>query len=383
MSKIEICWLAAEAQEVTQITCGRFLFCTTRGLQTLGMLIANPQLAPGVHFYRRSDSRMQIGINPNTSLVIDIQIGRQLSQLLDGNNSLTQICNVLAESGVDQTSSQNFLLQMLHLGLVTPGPIRQTHYEKNPVDAIQRHNLNRETRGDLGVIKRRVECEISINGAGRLGTTLCLILASSGFPNIKVRDTKLVSENDLTPWGASRLDIGVRRDQVARLLVERITRGAYNHQNSFRFKASKKLEIFLPEQRADFPWIDATCADLLTGEDQPYLFASIAGESSLISQVIKPGSEPCLRCRHLHLVDQDSDWPLIDLQISQQAELDTAPISLVVRTALAIQRCIENWVDLDDSYSPAELKVLTANSPDETYPTHFHPSCGCRWDLTV
>ena len=122
---------------------------------------------------------------------------------------------------------------------------------------------------------------------------------------------------------------------------------------------------------------------MLTGEDQPYLFASIAGESSLISQVIKPGSEPCLRCRHLHLVDQDSDWPLIDLQISQQAELDTAPISLVVRTALAIQRCIENWVDLDDSYSPAELKVLTANSPDETYPTHFHPSCGCRWDLTV
>jgi hypothetical protein len=345
------------------------------------MEISNPQLAPGVHFYRRGDSKLQIGINPNSSLIIEPIIGSALAKLLNGNNSLSSICEALAESGIDKKSSQNFMSQMINLGLVIPGPTTQTHDDKNPVTSIQRRNLFRETHGDLTAIKNRIECEISITGAGRLGTTLCLLLASSGFPNITIHDAGLVREGDLTPWGATRIDIGLKRDQVARLLVERITRGASAHQNSFRFRAMRKLEILLPDQRADFPWIEATSADLMTAKDVPYLFAATSASSSLISSVITPGTDPCLRCQHLHRCDQDPDWPLIDLQVAQQAQLDTAPISLIMRTALEIQRSIECWIDLPQRATPS-VKRLSATSPDETYPTHFHPSCGCRWDLT-
>ncbi|CAB4329801.1 unannotated protein [freshwater metagenome] len=345
------------------------------------MLIKNPQLAPGVHFYRRSDTRMQIGINPNASLIIESHIGKQLGQLLNGDTSITKICEILAESGIDQISSQNFMSQLIHLGLLIPGPTTQTHDDKNPVNAVQRHNLFRETRGDLAAIKSRIECEISITGAGRLGMTLCLLLASSGFPNITVHDEGLVREGDLTPWGASRIDIGLRRDHVARLLIERITRGASAHQNSFRFRASRKLEILLPDQRADFPWIEATSADAMTANDAPYLFAATSTGSSLISSVITPGKDPCLRCQHLHHSDQDPDWPLIDLQVAHQAQLDTAPISLIMRTALEIQRIIERWIDVSEIPLPS-VKHLSVSALDEIYPTHFHPSCGCRWDLT-
>jgi len=345
------------------------------------MQISNPQLAPGVHFYRRSDTWMQIGINPNSSLIIESHIGMSLSKLLNGDSSLTKICDALAESGIDQSSSQNFLAQLTHLGLLISGPTSQTHDDKNPVSPIQLHNMYRETSGDLAAIKSRIACEISITGAGRLGTTLCLVLASSGFPNITIHDAGLVREGDITPWGASRIDIGLRRDQIARQLIERFTRGASAHQNHFRYRSKRKLEILLPDQRADFPWLDATSADHLAANDVPYLFAATSANSSLISSVISPGKDPCLRCQHLHRCDQDPDWPLIDLQVAHQAPLDTAPISLIMRTALEIQHKIQRWIDVPEIASPS-IKHLSEIGPDETYPTHFHPSCGCRWDLT-
>jgi molybdopterin/thiamine biosynthesis adenylyltransferase len=347
------------------------------------MKTTNPKLAPGVRLYERGQTQIQIGINPSSALVIDRQVGEVIAKLLTGAHSIPEICQQLALLGHDFQSSENFLNQLVELGLVEPGPIAATYDIQNPVSEIQRLNLSRETSGDLDAINRRIGCEISIRGAGRLGMTVCLLLASAGFPNITVHDSAVVSESDLTPWGASRIDIGMRRDVVAKNLVERMIRGVSAHKNFLRYRSNQKIEILLPDQQADFPWISATSADALVATDTPHLFAVTSSRESLVSSVIDPGQTPCLRCLHLHRCDQDPQWPIIDLQISQNPVVDSAGITLILRTAMELTRIISAWIDSPETLESHLLKLSQTSSVVETYPTFFHPSCGCRWDKTA
>lgn len=346
------------------------------------MKISNPKLAPGVRLYERGHTQIQIGINPNSALVIDKKVGETVGKLLHGAHSIAQICNELVIAGHDLQSSENFLNQLIELGLVESGPIAATYDQRNPVTQVQRLNLLRETSGNLDLIHQRIGCEVSIRGAGRLGMTVCLLLASAGFPNITVHDPGLVSESDLTPWGASRIDIGIRRDIVAKHLMERMTRGASAHKNSLRFRAIRRIEILMPDQRADFPWICATSADQLVATDTPHLFATTTSAVSFISSVINPGQTPCLRCLHLHRCDQDPEWPLIDLQVSNNPIVDSASILLILNTAMEVVRTVCAWVDDAGSNDSQVLELRNSLDPVETYPTFFHPSCGCRWDKT-
>ena len=347
------------------------------------MKITNPKLGPGVRFYERNQSQIQIGINPGSALIIDRNVGLTIGRLLTGAHSTSEICSQLVEAGHDLLSSKHFINQLIELGLVQPGPIAATYNHQNPVTEIQRFNLARETSGDLDQINKRIGCEISIRGANRLGMTVSLMLASAGFPNITVHDSTLINESDLTPWGASRIDVGIRRDVVAKNLVERMIKGASAHKNSLRFRCHRKIEVLLPDQRADFPWIPATSADQFVATDIPHLFAATSTSVSLISSVITPGKTPCLRCLHLHRCDQDPQWPIIDLQVSQNPVLDSAGISLVLKTAMEVTQMISEWVDGAESTDSYLLKLGGSLDAVETYPTYFHPSCGCRWDLTA
>jgi hypothetical protein len=347
------------------------------------MKISNPKLAPGVRLYERGNSQVQIGVDPASAIVIDQRVGQMIGKLLNGAHSVSEICGQLESAGHDLNSSENFLNQIIDLGLVEPGPIKTTYDLQNPLSEIQRLNLSRETFGDLEVIQRRIGCEISIQGAGRLGMTVCLLMASAGFPNITVHDSAIVSESDLTPWGASRIDIGIRRDVVAKNLIERMIRGAASHKNELRYKSNKRIEILLPDQRADFPWISATSADQFVATDTPHLFATTSTGTSFVSSVICPGKAPCLRCLHLHKCDQDSQWPLIDLQISQNPVIDSASISLILRTAMEVVGKVCSWVDQSHTPDPHLLRLGRDLASVEMYPTFFHPSCGCRWDLTA
>jgi hypothetical protein len=351
------------------------------------MTLSNPQLAPGVHFFERDSSLIQIGINPKSALILEKTTGNEIFKLLSGSNSVSQICRKLNSVGFTESSSENFLQHLHNLGLLISGPTTQTYDDKNPVSGIQRLNLNRETTGNHLAMKQRISCEVSINGAGRLGSTLGLLLVSSGYPNVSVHDSQLVREDDLTPWGASRVDIGNRRDHTLRNLMERMIRGVSAHQNSLRFQAQHRIEILLPDQRADFPWIDATSADAFAANDISFLFAATSSSAAVISSVITPGEQPCLRCLHLHRCDQDSAWARINLQVAAHNALDTAPIALVVRTALLVQERIDRWIDQGVESGTSEgTSGLTQLSlkpvKDETNPTYFHPSCGCRLDLS-
>ena len=90
------------------------------------MKTTNPKLSPGVRFYERGQTHIQIGINPSSALVINKQVGQVVAKLLTGAHSTSEICKQLALDGHDIQSSENFLHQLFELGLVEPGPVAAT-----------------------------------------------------------------------------------------------------------------------------------------------------------------------------------------------------------------------------------------------------------------
>ena len=77
------------------------------------MKISNPKLAPGVRLYERGQTQIQIGINPNSALVIEKNVGETIGKLLHGAHSISQICNQLVTEGHDLQSSENFLYRLI------------------------------------------------------------------------------------------------------------------------------------------------------------------------------------------------------------------------------------------------------------------------------
>lgn len=356
------------------------------------MNILYPTLAPGVHVFHRSAAEVQIGIDPASAIIADAKLMQQLLPLLVGTNALTTILSEATKLGFDEDSVLNFLDLLAGLTLLVDADTSTTNRARKGTTNQQRINLLRETSGNQKAIESRALTEIEIRGAGRLGTTICLLLAGAGFPNIRVTDSNPTSISDITPWGASRLDIGSRREIVALQIMERVTKGITNHNNYLRFDSDKKLVVLVPDQTLDFPWFDPMSTDELMGEGTPHLIAAPATNESHVSPVIVPGESPCIRCSYYRECDIDPAWPNICKQFYGLPPQDLAPVNLIFRTALAAVSRISDWIDgISQSNSENHtrftnaqtMKVYNNSSDYEFEESQFHPSCGCAWDRGI
>ena len=345
--------------------------------------ISFPTLAPGVHVFNRDEKTVQIGIDPATSIVADTEVIRALLPVLTGTFSISEIVAHAATFDLDEASVINFLELLQSLTLLINNEPELSSRARNSVNDFQRHNLLRETKSAANVIDRRSLTEIEIQGAGRLGTTICMLLASAGFPSIRVIDPQVTSTSDLTPWGATRLDVGNRRDLVAMQIMERIAKGATSHNNYLRFRSDRKLVILVPDQNSDFPWFNPLLTDSLMADGTPHLFAASATNESHIGPITIPGEVPCTRCNYYRHCDIDPAWQLVSQQLTTSPVRDLASIDLIVRTALATVEKVASWIDSEFIPSTDVQRLFRNKTQIESEHIEFHPKCGCAWDRGI
>lgn len=111
--------------------------------------------------------------------------------------------------------------------------------------------------------------------------------------------------------------------------------------------------------------------------DIPHLAVLFTDSGASISQIVEPGSGPCLYCLQLQLTDDDPAWPAISAQLwGRRSTTETALLSdevagIVCRSALArLERrhaaSAHHSVDVD----------AVTGATTET-PRGIHPNCGC------
>ena len=229
-------------------------------------------------------------------------------------------------------------------------------------------------------IKNILETKITIFGAGRMGMTIAVLLAGSGYPAIHIQDATRVKPDDVTTWGASRIDIGARRDNVAYLLIERMYRGTFASIPRRNLSATKHLAILCPDPVADWPWFPPQMTDQFIASDQPHIAVACGPQNIHISSVIHPGRTACMKCHDAHLVDADSSWPLISSQLIGRPMNDQTPNTLLLFSAHFVLQLVHAWTNstnvtesrLWDVQWPSLNTVHTTMTP--------HPACGCGWN---
>ena len=344
------------------------------------MTISFPKLSPGVHIFVRDSETLQIGLDPNSALIVDAKLLRLLLPLLDGHHSFDELVKSAQANQIDITSMINFLELLESATLLTCDPASNELSTNFATNEITRISLQREARNNSNKMLRRATTEISIYGAGRLGTTISLLLASSGYPILRVIDSHSVNAADVTPWGASRIDIGVRRDQVAMQIIERVSRGSSGRNAYLKFSPKNRLAILVPDQVADSPWMDPLATEQFLANDIPHMVAALATKECHVSSMILPGQTPCIRCAYQLQCDIDPAWPRIAQQLMSKVSQDLATSTLVMRSALFVVHQIDQWIETE-TVSANQIHVLRQNESDVmALPTALHPSCGCAWD---
>ena len=343
-----------------------------------------PHLAPGTPVLWRDANHVQIGLHPLNSVILKASLAVPLLELCDGQASFDDIIGNLTATGTSRNESERILEHLMRNRLMHNLPVSSLNAQNSGLNAISHNDaprilMQRELATRTQYTTTRSDTAIHLHGLGRLGMTITSALASAGFPHLRVHDNTRVTAQDVTTFGASRIDIGNRRDFVALQLIERVQAGVTLRNHALKHKPTHELHLYLPDAVADYPWFNHAIGHECLSRDIPHLVATLAQSSALVTSVVRPGATGCLRCLHLHNTDHDKTWPLINAQLIGRTAPDLSPIGLVVQAAMLVVESVSRWVDqgaTDDNHVvcfswPNQRMGVMVNTP--------HPDCGCTW----
>jgi hypothetical protein len=203
---------------------------------------------------------------------------------------------------------------------------------------------------------------VEIRGAGRLGSLLAGLLASTGDIRVTVRDAAPVGAGDLIPGGFSSADLGHPSGVAA-------TQRAAQTLRPVGVETPRSLVIL-----ADGSDLDPAVTDPLLRNGVPHLPLRKRGGVVQIGPLAR-GDASCLRCLDHHRTDADPEWPALAIQLLSTA---TEPVGIAQATVAAgiateaVLRALRGDPADTVGWVPPDLGVWFA-------PVAPHPACGCRW----
>jgi len=332
----------------------------------------------------RDADHIQIGLHPLNSVILEARIAVPLLEMCNGQTHTDAVVRELMSTGVSKEQCEFMLTRLMRNRLMRNLPQRISGLQSNGLAAISHNDaprllMQREISNSLQKSQRSLTA-VHLHGLGRLGMTVTAALASAGFADLRVHDSTVVTAQDVTTFGASRIDIGNRRDFVALQLIERVQAGVTSRNHALKHKPTNELHVYMPDAVADYPWFDYSLGQNCMSRDIPHLVATLAQQTALITSVVTPGTTGCLRCLHLHNADHDRTWPLINAQLIGRKAPDLSPIGLVIQTAMLVVEQVSRWVD---EGTTDENRIVSLGWPSQRTGVMIntpHPDCGCTWE---
>lgn len=285
-----------------------------------------PVLRPGTHVLRRPGGHLQIGLDPDSALLLpDRPVVR------------AALCGLAA--GVEQTSGDTSVVALDRHDVLADAAdlsvlLAQDDIAPPAASALLREHGARAREVLAARRRSRVEVRTFGHRAGsRLRDTFVSLARQAGLPEAVPRRT---------PACGVLLGVG----EPDRELVDTWTRAG-----------------------------------------TPYLLVRLTEGRAVVGPFVEPGTTACLRCVDAHCTDADPAWPLLVRQYSAASARDRAdgapePVDpLLASLALAwAARDLASYVDgrRPSSWS-ATVTVQAQLSRLETRSWLRHPACGCSW----
>ena len=320
--------------------------------------MTNPIFIDGINVLWRNKNEVQFGIDPSTNVRTDSQTASHLIANCTGQLTLQEILHSALRNNLDADAVALTISRLINLGLM-------------------------KSKSELVKQRSFADTQIEIQGAGRLGTTVAVMLAHSGFTNIHVHDETKVTLADVTAWGASRIDVGARRDHTALMIIERVHRGTWPRMLRPTKAAGKKLVILCPDQVGPSIWFPPNLTDQQIATDSPHIFAGAGRNQGQVSTILNPTQTACLRCHHARLTDIDQAWPLLSAQMVGRPAQDLAPASLILHVATLVVEIVRDWAQTPNKLDSGIWEIDWPSANKTLVPLSTHGACGCQWNIAA
>lgn len=351
-----------------------------------------PRLAVGVRWLWRGPTTLQLGADPSRAVLltgVDPAVRRLLGRL-DGTVELREVLAAGRQAGVPDAELYGVVDQLAAAGMlddaaarVVPPPGGQVRHRRGQ-EAQQRGAalVHRDGVGGRAVLARRATQRVEVHGAGRLGATLVLLLASEGVGRLRVVDDGVVETGGLAPAGADSECLGLPRPLAVRDRVDRL-------ELPTSVDVASTDEPVPPDWHPDLVVVSpdggrrpALMTELMR-RAVPCLLVEVRETSGVVGPLVIPGRTSCQRCHDLHRTDRDPDWPAVVAQLDAE---DPTGVEVLVASAAAVVAATQTLAHLDGLVAEAIDGTLEASLPTLRWRRRawtVHPSCGCQWSPGV
>ena len=339
-----------------------------------------PLARPGLPVLRRGRSTVQIGVDPESAIVIDRLRDDAATALLhlDGVTGRHEFLLLAPElAGV---------LDRLHdLGLLDDDPgqsatLSRVRRGRQHSDLAALAIVLRSATDAVAVLAHRSRATVVVRGSDTTATHIALGLAAAGIgtvaldgPDHEVLATDLTTHG---PW---------EEGESWREAVSEALRRQGAHPTSVGRRSRPSLVIVCGAADTDHPWTDPELADDLLADSVPHLAVATASRSARVGPLVIPGVSSCLWCVDRRSTDLDPAWPAIADQLRlrhPRAQAVSTPLtalcaSYAVLEALAVvdaRRATHQPLTLG-----AQLELRATDPLPRVLGAAPHPLCGCGW----
>jgi len=343
-----------------------------------------PVLKSGLRRAWRDESTLQIGLDPDRSLVlagVEPSVSAVLASL-DGTRDRQEVLDAACRGGGDEPAARR-LLDLLgrHRLLDDAGRDTTTLFA---LGTEERQRLGPDLRslslltgaddGGLDALERRRHATVEVRGAGRVGSALASLLAASGVGNVHVEDPRRAGHEHRSPAGPAPEDVGASRAEATRRAMRRASAAVRTAPPAADTPVD--LVVLAPDG-----FVDAPTRDALVRQGTTHLYAGVRETVGVVGPLVLPGRSSCLRCHDLSRQDRDPAWARVTTQLAPsggQPACDTVLATVVAGLAsLQVLAHLDGGRPVDAVDGTLEISLADGRLRRRSWAAH--PACGCRW----
>lgn len=335
-----------------------------------------PVLKPGLRRTWRDPTTLQLGVDPARAVIVrgvDGSLAGALD-LLDGSRLGPEIVADAAERGIDERGAAALLGLLARAGALDDAGLDPllglagVSRERLAPDVSALSLLHPDPGRGGAALGRRRAARVRVEGAGRVGAQVALLLAAAGVGAVDVVDDGLTTPSDLAPGGLGPAAVGRPRGLALAAALGPPASPAVA-------SGPTRLVVLAPPGLGAAPRPE---------DGIPHLLVAVRETTAIIGPLVLPGLTACLLCVERHRAERDPGWPLVAAQLSRppRGGVDACDVALSAVAAGTAVLQVLAWLDAaPDSTPPATAGgTLELAMPDwrvrrRSWPVH--PSCSC------
>ncbi|MFR9674283.1 ThiF family adenylyltransferase [Streptomyces sp. TR02-1] len=355
-----------------------------------------PLIKPALRRCWRDRRTVQYGVAPSHAVLLEpVQDATAaFLDLLDGTRSVPRLREEAHRLGLPAAAADGLLERLAAAGVLDDaGPHREVaglSADRLRADLASLSAVHREPGGAPRRLAARRTARVRVQGAGRVGAAVAVLLSAAGVGQVDVVDRGRVEPWEALPGGIPAGECGERREDAARRAVAGARPWSRRPAASaLRDRDGTGLVVLAPRDPLQAWAPDPSAAEQLLRTGTPHLYTGVLESTGFVGPLVLPGASPCAECLLRSRADAEPSWALMAAQWRTPARRGNGvgACDAALATAVAgITAChVLSFLDGDGSPGAGSRTCLALPhllTEHETFAPHRDCPCGAAGDAS-